>query len=478
MFTRIRVQILLKTLLALSLATPSLTMAVEHLQLAMVLQRISASYPTLKIAAKQVERSHQEVIAAESQLGWNMAAQGGLKHDLGFLDSVADTTSLGLSFSKQLKSGSSLSIGTNVSNSDYVDSTPPPAGIADPSQALDLDISYRLPLGKGSDNPLYAFARANSEAGVVVAKASKAATYDRIASQVVELYYATAQIQYQRDNAKNALKRAEALLAFMQKNKRLGLVDDRELLQSHAQLRAARLELESINRMWSRQRTSLNRLMGTSWDNEFVLHVETPALEKVDVHTLRADIEQYSPALKQNLAQKMMARAAINKAKSDRENKFDIITSVGSRTRSTTGGNESGTSYGLMFEYQLPMDRSGFDAKLYQARIDHDIAEDNIRQLKGDISYNLSALLAELASSEKALRYSRSRLKLEQERYQEVKQRYQRGRADTSQMIMAEGELAFGEFSLQQQQIELAKRLAQLKLMRGTFWHGVSGNKE
>ncbi|MDH5185005.1 MAG: TolC family protein, partial [Gammaproteobacteria bacterium] len=269
------------------------------------------------------------------------------------------------------------------------------------------------------------------------------------------------------------------LLAFMQKNKHLGLVDERELLQSNAQLRAARLELESINRMWSRQRTSLNRLMGTSWDNEFVLRVETPALEKMDVHTLSADIEQYSPTLKQNYAQKMMAEAAIEKAKSDRKSKFDIITSVGSRTRNTSAGsNESGTSYGLMFEYQLPMDKSGFDARLYQARIDHDIAEDTIRQLKDDIRYNLSALLAELASSEKALRYSHSRLKLEQERYQEVKQRYQRGRADTSQMIIAEGELAFGEFSLQQQQIELAKRLAQLKLMRGTFWHAVSRNKE
>ncbi|MDH5183661.1 MAG: hypothetical protein OEX12_07190, partial [Gammaproteobacteria bacterium] len=160
MFTRIRIQILLKTLLVLSLATPSLTMAVEHLQLLTVLQRINATYPSLKIAEKQIEKSHQEVIVAHSQLGWNMAAQGGLKHDLGFLNTVADTTSLGLSFSKQLESGSSLTIGTNVSNSDTVDSTLGGLGstIVDPSKALDFDLSYRMPLSKGDDNPLYQFA--------------------------------------------------------------------------------------------------------------------------------------------------------------------------------------------------------------------------------------------------------------------------------------------------------------------------------
>lgn len=482
MLTRIRLRTLLKALLLTGLVSPAITFSAEQLDLATVLQRINNTYPSLRIAAKQVEKSHQDVIAAESQLGWNISAQAGLKHDLGFLNTVSDTTSLGLNFAKQLESGSSLTIGTNFSNSDTVDSTIPAglgSAIVDPSQAVDLDLSYRMPLGKGGDYSPYQFARANSEAGVLMARAVKAATYDQIANQVVDLYFATAQLQFQKDSAKKAVKRAEEQLSFMQKNKRLGLAEDRELLLSSAQLRAARLELENTNRMWSRQRTSLNRLMGTSWDNEFRLQVETPAFPPRDFKTLNGDIEQYSPALQQNLAQKLMAEAAIQKAQNDRENKFDIVTSVGSRTRTTSdGSNESGTSYGIMFEYQLPVDKSGFDAKLYQARIDHDIAEDNIRQLKDDLRYNLSALLAELNSSEKAVKYSQNRLKLEQQRYQEVKQRYARGRADTSQMIMSEGELAFGEFSLQQQQIELAKRATQLQVMRGTFWSSVTGHKE
>lgn len=488
MLTRMNLRTMLKALLLFAAASPSLAQSVEQLDLATVLQRINTSYPSLKIAARQVEKSRQEVIAAESQLGWNMSAQGGVVHDLGSFNTVADTLSIGLGFSKQLESGSSLSLSTNVNNMDTVDSTiPAPPGnafIADPTQALDLDISYRMPLGKGSGNPMYAFARANSAAGVLMATASKAATYDQLASQVIELYYATAQIQYQRANARKALKRAEAQLAFLQKNKRLGLAEDRELLQSNAQLRAARLDLENANRMWSRQRTSLNRLMGNSWDNEFVLLVKTPAIPSIDQQKLKTDVEQYSPMLKQNLAQRMMAEAAIKKAQDERRSQFDIIASVGSKTRAGTypaptgDFNESGETYALRFEYKLPMDSSGFDAKLYQARIDHDIAEDNIRQVKDDIRYNLSALLAELENSAKALRYSKSRLKLEQDRYQEVKQRFTRGRADTSQILMAEAELAFGEFSLQQQQIELAKRVNQLQVMRGTFWAAVTENKE
>jgi len=482
MFERIRVQVLLSLLLVL-LSTPSVTLAVEKLDLKTVLQRINATYPTLKIASKKVEKSLQDVISAESQLGWNLSAQGGIVHDLGSFNTITDTLNLRLNFTKQMESGSSLSIGSNLSNTDTDDSTiPDPPGnafIADPSQALDFDLSYRMPFGKGDNNPMYEFALANSEAGVLMAKASKEASYDQIANQLIELYYATAQIQYQRNNAREALKRAEKQLAFMQKNKRLGMAEDRELLLSNAQLRAARLDLENANRMWSKQRTSLNRLMGTSWDNEFVLRIETPVIPAVDFKTMRSEIEKYSPAMKQNIAQKMMAEAAIKKAQNERLSQFDVIASIGSKARSGTypsgAFNETGAAYSLRFEYQLPLDKSGFDAKLYQARIDHDIAEDNIHQLKEDIGYNLSALLAELESSEKALKHSNSRLKLEKERFQEVKQRYARGRADTSQIIMAEGELAFGKFSLQQQQIELAKRVIQLQVMRGTFWSAVTG---
>ena len=476
MFTRIRIGTLIQTVVILGIFSPTITVAAEQLDLPMVLQRIHNTYPSFKIAASQVERARQEVIAAESQLGWNLTAQGGYTHDITIYPSVADTTSLGVSVSRQLESGSSLSFGSNVSNADTVAGVSP---LADPNLAVDLDLSYRIPLGKGSDNPMYQLAQANSQAGVLMAQASRETSYDQIASQVVELYYAAAQIQFQRENAEKALKRAEALVTFIQNNQRLGLAEEREVLQANAQLRLARLELESVRRLWSKQRTSLNRLMGNDWNQEFSLRVANPVLPAKNYQSLSDEVEQYSPALKRNIAQKMMAEAAIRKAQNDRQSKFDVIASVGNKSRSTVGGgSESGEAYALRFEYQLPMDKSGFDAKLYQARIDQDIAEDNIRQVKDELRYNLAGLIAELSSSEQALKHAHNRLQLERQRFQEVQQRYTRGRADTSQMIMSEGELAFGEFSLQQQQIELAKRLSQLQILRGTFWDVVNGNKE
>lgn len=485
MFTRKKIQTIVRMLLLLSLTLPSLTMASERLDLTTVLQRINSTYPSLKIALKQVEKSRQDVIAVESQLSWNMLVQGGLTHDLGSFNTVSDTVNLGLNFTRLLESGSSLSVGTNVSSIDTDDSTIT-AGmsniIADPQQALDFDLSYRMPLGKGSGNPAYQLALSNSQTGLLMAAANESLAYDRLANQVIEFYFATAQVQAQRGNARQALKRAEKQLEFTRNNKRLGLAEERELLQATAQLRAARMELEGVNRLWSKQRTALNRLMGMPWNNEFVLRVDSRFPASADFNSLLNEVEKYNPGLKLNRAQKMMAVAAIRNAQNERENKFDIIASLGSKSRSgeypLDSYNESGATYSLRFEYQLPMDKRGFDARLYQARLDKDIAEDNVRLAEDDIRYNLQGLLAEINLSNKSLKQSRSRFSVEQQRHEEVKQRYKRGRADTSQMIMAEGELAFGELSLQQQQIELAKRQAQLRVMRGTLWDAVTGNKE
>lgn len=485
MFTRIRIHNLVKLLLVFSLATPSLTMAVEQLELATVLHRINNTYPSLKIAVKQVEKSRQDALSVESQLSWNMSVQGGLTHDLGGFNTITDTVNLGLNFSRQLESGSSLSVGTNISNMDTDDSTIT-AGlasiIADPQQALDFDLSYRMPLGKGDGNPAYQLALANSQTGLLMAKANKSLAYDRLANQVIEFYFATAQVQAQRTSAQKALKRAEKQVEFTRKNKRLGLAEEREVLQVTAQLRATRMELANANRLWFKQRTALNRLMGMPWDNEFELRFANGKLPENDYKYVYKDIETYNPTLKLNRAQKMMAEAAIDSAQNDRENQFDIIASLGSKSRSgdfpASSYNETGATYSLRFEYQLPMDKRGFDARLYQARIDKDIAEDNIRLVQDDIRYNLLSLLAEINVSKDSLKQSKSRLAIERQRHNEVRQRYERGRADTRQMIMAEGELAFGELSMQQQKIELAKRQAQLQVMRGTFWNGISGNKE
>ena len=452
--------------------------AAEQLKLDTVLQRIDQHYPSLQIAARQVERARQDVIVAQSQLGWNLSAQAGYNHGLGTFNTVTDTMNYGVSVNKQLESGSTFSVGTNLSDQNIDEATLDPGlanFIANPQQTMDVELSYRMPFAKGADNPAYQLAINNSRAGVMMSQASERSLRDQMANQVIQLYYGAAQAQAGLNSAADGVHRAEALVEYVKNNMRLGLAEEKDLLQFDAQLRIARVALKNAKLQWNTQRTSLNRLMGTPWDQDFDIVVDTTARAgALAYEQLLKEAQDYSPVLLRHQAEMMMAEAALTKARNDKQSQFDIVASIGntsvSGTYPTSTFSESGNPYGLRFEYSRALDGSGFDAKLYQAQIDKGIAQQNIQQATQDLQYNLNSLVTEIHESSQSLELTRQRLDVERKRFADVKQRYKSGRVDNSQLIMAEGDLSQGELSLKQTQIDLAMRQAQLDAMRGTLW--------
>lgn len=458
-------------LMALStlLSAPS-ALAVERLDLATVLKKIEQHYPSLQIAAKQVTRAQQDVIAARSQLGWNLSATAGVSHDVSLLGTgIADTTSMSLSVSKQLSNGDSLSVGTNINDQKY---NPSQFGL-DSNQAQDLVANYRMPFGKGNGNPAYQLSINNSKAGVMMSEASERSTRDQIGNQVIELFYGAAQAREALQNASDGLERAEKLVKYIKNNMRLGLAEEKDYLQYDAQQRAAQVDLKNAELMWRSQRSALNRLMGAPWDQDFVPVVQDLGNSQVpEYQSVLNQSKDYNPDLLRYKAQLMMAEAAIDKARNDRENKLDLVMSVGNKSRdlNNSGSPTSDMSYSLQVEYGMPLSKSGFDAKLYQAQIDKGIAQDNLHQSEQDLQYNINSSLNEIQTSRQALELSKQRLQVEQQRYDDVKQRFKSGRVDNSQLIMAQGNLSQGEFNLKQRQIDLAKRQAKLNAMRGILW--------
>jgi len=444
--------------------------AAERLDLDTVLKRIDKHYPTLQIAAKQVERARQDVIAAQSQLGWNMTANAGVSHDASlFGTGIADATSMSLNFNKPLENGDTFSIGTNVSDTKY---DPALIGLST-QQANDIVANYRMALGKGSGNPAYQLALNNSKAGVMMSQAAERGTRDQIGNQVIELFYGAAQAQAGLKNASDGLRRAEALVEYIKKNMRLGLAEEKDFLQFDAQLRAARVALKNAELMWKSQRTSLNRLMGEPWDHDFEIVINDVAADMLPGYDpLLKQAEDYNAELLRHQAELMMAEASLNKARKDKQNQLDLVMSLGQKTRDANTMSTAVTdmSYSVQIQYGLPLDKSGFDAKLYQAQIDKGIAEDNIRQVKQDLQYNINSMITDINASRQAMELSQRRLEVERERYADVKQRFKSGRVDNSQLILAEGDLSVGEFDLKQRQIDLAKRQARLEALRGTLW--------
>lgn len=95
------------TVLLFSMAA---TANARELVLGQVLQSVIDKYPSVRAATLQVEKAKQEIAKVESQLGWQLSAKAGLSHNVSVFNIASNSLNLAGAYSKQLESGSSVSI--------------------------------------------------------------------------------------------------------------------------------------------------------------------------------------------------------------------------------------------------------------------------------------------------------------------------------------------------------------------------------
>lgn len=443
-------------------------LAADSLTLRQATQRVIDSYPSVRVSKLQLDKASQDVIRADSQLGWQLNAEVGTSHDLGFTNAPIDSNTAGAGIQRQLKSGGTLGIQGGYS---YEDSSKPLTGFPNPLTRTTADVSYRRPLRRGAGNPLYNQNSVGARSGLNIARAGHLSLMNQVIQQTIDLYYSAAITQARTKNAENGVARAERLLEFVKKNTRLGLTEKKDLLQAEAQLGSQRADLESLKTVWEQQRTNLNRLMGRPWNEEFTLvsvHNEPSSDQSLD--EIVKEVEANSPDLKNLKSQLEIADATLKVGKDQYKSKLDLVMSAGSRTGSGPGLDLSDYAATVKLEYQRPLSRKGLKAEYYQAQISQDIARRNLQKVQDDIRYQTQGLVAEIGTGASALDALKSRLTTELKKMTDTRRRYRTGRTDTSQLIQFENELSFAEFSVNQQTIDLARKQHKLKLLRGTLW--------
>ncbi len=470
----IRILAFMSALLAVWLVFPA--KAAEPLHLEQVLARVLATYPSLEVAALQLERARLEQARIESTLGWNLGAQGGVARDVGLFGGTVDRTDVGASMNRSLKSGGTVGLQGSYLTEDSTTTISPL--LPNPLETGRVDLSYRQPWGRGADNPTYALGLRSAQAGVTVADASEQALRDQIARQTADLYYAAAVTQARLASARAAITRAERLLKYIRANTDLGLTEVKDVLQAEAQLRTQQAEQDALQTAWAQQRTTLNRLMGQAWDTEFV-PVAPAAPLAADLPAVWKEALAYSPELKRAKARVDLAETAIEQARDARRDRLDLVYSVGSRSRSGdtlagTSVSESDVVGGVRAEYSRALDRRGADATLTQAHLDRDAARAEQRLIEEDVRYNAASLLAEIDAARVALDSAQARLTAEEKKFDEARERYRRGRTDTARLIDFERELSAAQLALEQQRIELARRRTALDVLRGAVWGSVA----
>lgn len=464
---------------SLSLLAMPLAALAESFTLQRTLQRVIETYPSIEIARLQVDRARQETLKAQSMLGWNVGARAGASHDISpFSGTPSDSANLSANLTRPLASGGSIGVGGSYSYEDSSFTFGPT--FPNPSHFSRVDANYRMALAKGAGNPQYEGAIISAEAGARIAQANQFATRDQLAGQTMELFYAAAATKIQMATARDAIDRAQRLKKYIQGNARLGLSEEKDLLQAEAQLQARVSDYDALVVAWEQQRTAINRLLDRPRTSEFDPVLQDKDELKDDPSKILEQARNYSPDLKRQQAQIEIAEATINTSKDEARSQVDLVFGVGFGNKqgpATPPVNESDYAASVQLEFSRPLDTRGVDAVVTQAVLDRSIGLREIKRLSDDLEYNVNGLVAEIDNSQAALESHRRRVTTEQAKFDEALKRYRTGREDTRNLIQFENELQLSKLALERQRIELSRRHASLEMLRGILIENETGVK-
>ena len=452
------------------------TVVAQTVSLDQLIQNVMDHYPSLKTAAIQVERARQENIKVETRLAWQLAAKGGVSRNMSLFGTPTDRLDVSGNLKRGLESGGSLSFNANLNREDATTTFSP--SLPNPSITSSVDVSYRHPLAKGANNPAYAQAIEIAEASKMISYAEQQGRHDQLASQIIELYIAAITTHARISNTQQAINRSLRLQAYIKDRSSLGLSEDKDLLQVKAQLSRQQAEFHGLQVVWEKQRIALNRLMGRDWAAplELVLDdkIQLPAQPDDELYQ---QVKKHSPEMAKIDQQLKLSDAAIKLSRDAKKDGLDLLMYLGNQTyggdTATGSQTESEVFGGLSIEYNRGLDKSGYDAEIYQAQLDRGIALQNKKQIMEDLYYDLSSLLAEIKASNMAVKAYQSSVNNENKKLKEAEQRYKSGRTDTDQLIQFESQLSQAKLAYELQKIELNRRHYNLNLLLGLLWNNI-----
>jgi len=447
----------------------------EKLSMQQVLQRVMDHYPSIKSAALQVQKAREENIKAESQLFWLLNANAGFARQTSLFGTASDRYSMGAALNRNLDNGGLLGFNANLAKEDAEDTFGPT--VPNPSTKTRFDVNYRHRLQKGADNPQYAESKVAAKAGEQLAQSDELVLYDSLANQVIELYLSAATTRARINSIDKTIERGLRLKKYIDDEFKLGLSEEKDVLQVNARLSINEADKKSLLVVWQQQLISLNRLMGRQWDKDLLPDTGLNQPEIMSFDDIYFETQKYSPALKGIEARLLLTDSAIRRSRDEQKDQLDLVMFLGNEFNQgdTSIGDldESELIGGLSLEFNRGLDKSGLNAALRQAHFDRGVALQDKKQLLEDIQYNVASLLAEIKSSEQALNAFRESVTAERKKLDEATLRYKDGRIETDRIIDFESQLATAELSYDLQTIELSRRYHKVNLLRGSIWEGL-----
>ncbi len=437
-----------------------------------VVTRVVRDQPSLEAARLQAERARLELQKLEASLGWVFQGSATASHDVSFIGTPSDSVQGRAGVQRRQANGVTWGMGGSYTyqNDSFVFSPLLP----NPYHYFTWDVNARIPLGQGQGNPDYHLGRQQAGAAEEMARLARDEQRDALAAQAIDLYFAAAFTRERILNAKAGIEFSERIRAYILRNMELGLFEDKDRLQIEAQLAGQRAQHRALETAWVEQRTALNQLMNRPWDTPFLPRIDLNDAPLPDLERLVARALAYDPQLARLRARLTQVDATIARARDRRRDKLDLVLKAGVRGKGgpaqvgTVASNDVAAA--LSLEYRHALDKSAFDAELAQARIDAQVVQEQMRARERALRYRIANLVEQIRAHRAALAGFRAQMEKESARLTEAEARFRDGRATTVELIQFENELKRTELAVLQQQIETARKRAQLRLLTGALW--------
>ncbi|HEC27512.1 MAG TPA: TolC family protein [Gammaproteobacteria bacterium] len=437
-----------------------------------VLTRVIAVYPNLQSAILQIQRSTLELNRIYATLGWNAKASTSFSHDLAIFGTPANILIARGALTRKLESGDSITLDASYNRTDndvvFIPSLP------NPSNDSAVNLSYRRPLLKGAGNIEYQSLQDAAKARIESSKADEYKLRDVLARQIATLYFGLATIEVNLANTRDGIDRLRRLYKYVVRNKKLGISEEKDILQSQARLDRKLAALTALETAKNQQLYNLNRLMNIPATTQFTSRLNYSKQDVPSRQILHDEVFNYSPSLRNAYASKKVAESNIKIQRDNKKDIIDVIVSVGARVKTGPAQNtyvdKSDLAGKVGLEYRAALDKQGLHATLQQALLNRDIAVNQIRQLDIDLNNEIDRLRGLIDDQEKSITSNIRLKRAEQKKFDEAVSRFRTGRTTTADLIIFEEDLSLAESALANSQVDLVSTLNELARLRGVVW--------
>lgn len=438
----------------------------EVLTLSRAVQRLVDYYPTLQIARLKTDQANWEIKNVKNQLSWKLNGSTGVVHDVSVFGTPFDRFEASASLNRKLNSGHSLGFSGRYEYND--DSFVLNNSFPNPSQSLDFDINYRIPFGQGENNTGYVQSLVVAESQKKIERENEKAILKSLVANIVTLFHEIDNLKQRLVYTNTSIDRSRRLKQYIVRNKNIGIYEEKDVLESEAQLLKVIAERESIRLALTEQKNSLRKLLGiepgTPVDIEIEKFIATGK-------NLLPRAEQDNPELQVRKLLLEIADARIRLSLDENTDKKDLVFSLGARSlygdSQTESVSEEDYAAQLKFEYQYDLGNYAYTSRIEKAKRDKDITLQEIRLNRDEIKYQLTSLQDRIEKQRSLVDKLVEHNRVSGEKYNEAMVRYRQGRIDTTRLIQFESELHLANLDLSSAQTELSKSETSLALLVG-----------